>query len=72
MTRKLKHFLHSEFEKISRAPTKKPTGFSKSNFYLSEFIGKMDDPIARKLEGILYSLNMQLRLEEASNLKIFI
>ena len=32
----------------------------------------MDDPIARKLEGILYSLNMQLRLEEASNLKIFI
>ena len=33
------------------------------------FIEGMDDPIARKLEGLLSSLNMQLRLEEARNLK---
>ena len=35
----------------------------------SKFIEKMDDPIARKLEGLIYSLNMQLRLEETRNLK---
>ena len=35
----------------------------------SKFIEKMDDPIACKLEGLIYSLNMQLCLEETRNLK---
>ena len=41
----------------------------KATSTVSKFIEKMDDPIARKLEGLLSSLNMQLRLEEARNLK---
>ena len=35
----------------------------------SKFIEKMDNPIACKLEGLIYSLNMQLCLEETRNLK---
>ena len=30
---------------------------------------KLDDPIARKLESLLCSFNMQLHLEETRNLK---
>lgn len=41
----------------------------KASSTISKFIENMDDPIARKLEGLLSSLNMQLRLEEARNLK---
>ena len=41
----------------------------KATSTVCRFIEGMDDPIARKLEGLLSSLNMQLRLEEARNLK---
>ena len=41
----------------------------KATSTLTRFVEKMDDPIARKLEGLLCSLNMQLRLEETRNLK---
>jgi hypothetical protein len=41
----------------------------KATSTLSKYIEKMDDPTARKLEGLLCSLNMQLRLEETRNLK---
>jgi hypothetical protein len=41
----------------------------KSTSTINKFIDKMDDPNARKLEGLLCSLNMQLRLEETRNLK---
>jgi len=41
----------------------------KATSTLSKFIEKMDDPVARKLEGLLCSLNMQLRLDETRNLK---
>ena len=78
-------FLGSEFEKETRAPTEKtvqpipsPVFTKKENATLAQriatstltkFVDKMDDPIARKLEGLLCSLNMQLRLEETRNLK---
>ena len=41
----------------------------KATSTIGKFIDKMDDPVARKLEALLCSLNMQLRLEETRSLK---
>ena len=36
---------------------------------ISKYINELDDPVSRKLEGLLRSFNRQLRLNETKNMK---
>ena len=36
---------------------------------ITKYIEESDDPLSRKIEGLLWSFNRQLRLEESKNMK---
>jgi hypothetical protein len=35
---------------------------------ISKYIDELDDPVSRKIEGLLWSFNRQLRLDESKNM----